>query len=66
MTIQYTSDLHLDFRENKAFPLKHPIQPFILACDIVTFSGMKNHLVNFEFNIGAISSLKKEIGVFIK
>lgn len=45
MTIQYCSDLHLEFADNKAFLQQNPIQPvgdiLILAGDIIPFSIIK-------------------------
>lgn len=53
MTIQYASDLHLDFKDNKSFLLQHPILPkaeiLLLAGDVVTFAGMKNHADFFDY-----------------
>ena len=44
MKIQYCSDLHLEFRENKEFLEKYPIIPvgniLLLAGDIVPFHVM--------------------------
>lgn len=53
MTIQYASDLHLDFNDNKSFLVEHPILPqgeiLLLAGDVVTFAGMKNHVRFFDY-----------------
>jgi predicted phosphohydrolase len=51
--IQYYSDLHLEFTENKEFLKKNLIIPkgeiLLLAGDIVTFSAMKNHDDFFDY-----------------
>jgi 3',5'-cyclic AMP phosphodiesterase CpdA len=53
MVIQYCSDLHLEFAENKAYLAAHPLRPvgeiLLLAGDIVPFIGMEAETAFFDF-----------------
>jgi predicted phosphohydrolase len=53
MKLQYCSDLHLEFRENRQFLNQHPLQPkgeiLILAGDIVPFSEMDKRKDFFNY-----------------
>jgi predicted phosphohydrolase len=53
MKLQYCSDLHLEFRENREFIKKNPLQVkgdiLLLAGDITPFTTMDKHKVFFDF-----------------
>ncbi len=53
MTLQYCSDLHLEFQANKQYLIENPIQPkgeiLLLAGDIVPFSVMDKHDDFFDY-----------------
>lgn len=52
MKLQYCSDLHLEFRENREFMKAYPLQAkagiLVLAGDIVPFAEMNKHKVFFD------------------
>lgn len=53
MNLQYCSDLHIEFQENKAFLKANPIQPvgdiLIIAGDLVPFAVMDKHKDFFNY-----------------
>lgn len=53
MKIQYCSDLHLEFQENKSFLKQFPIKPegeiLLLAGDVLLFKQMKEHAGFFNY-----------------
>lgn len=56
MKIQYCSDLHLEFKENKAFLRSNPLKPvgeiLVLAGDVVPFVAADEHKDFFYFVSG--------------
>jgi hypothetical protein len=71
MKIQYCSDLHLEFRENRDFLRSNPLQPkgdiLLLAVDIVPFAIIHwlfgHHHQNIsEFNIGTTKMITNQLG----
>ncbi|WP_299250345.1 metallophosphoesterase [uncultured Cytophaga sp.] len=53
MTLQYASDLHLEFSQNRDFMKANPIQPkaevLVLAGDVVPFNVMHKHADFFKY-----------------
>ena len=61
MKIQYCSDLHLEFPENRKFLTQNPIEPagdiLVLAGDIVTFRDLKYAREFFDLVCGQYSAV---------
>jgi predicted phosphohydrolase len=66
MKIQFCSDLHLEFPENRRFLAKHPLQPLgdvlVLAGDVVTFDDVEKAGSFFDFVCDHYSAVYWEPG----
>jgi|SRR6516225_7452939 hypothetical protein len=71
MTIQYYSDLHLEFKANKKHILENPLIPvgdiLILAGNIILFSKINNHNDSLDYiseNFAITFSLPGNLGYY--